>query len=66
MGKLMLQAGYELLPDWAQQLFGKPLGPRRSRLIQMAVGRVAPILRWAVRSAAVHRAHKRLSLAIRR
>lgn len=66
MGKLMLQAGYELLPDWAQQLFDKPLGPRRSRLIQMAVGRVAPLLRWAVRSAAVHRAHKRLGLAIRR
>ncbi|QKE64446.1 DUF2236 domain-containing protein [Aquipseudomonas campi] len=66
MGKLMLQAGYDLLPDWAQQQFGRSFGPWRSRLIRIAVGRVARLLRWAVRGAAVHRAHKRLGLAIRR
>lgn len=66
MGKLMLQAGYDLLPDWAQQQFGRTFGPWRSRLIRAAVGRFASLLRWAVRGAAVHRAHKRLGLAIRR
>lgn len=62
MGVLMMQAGFDLLPHWAQGMLGEPISARRSRLIAAGVGRVAPLLRWAVRSGAVHRARKRLGL----
>ena len=62
MGALMMQAGFDLLPHWAQGMLGEPISARRSRLIAAGVGRVAPLLRWAVRSGAVHRARKRLGL----
>lgn len=64
MGKLMQQAGFDLLPHWAQAMLGEPVSARRSRLIAAGVQRVAPVLRWAVRSAAVHRARKRMGLLI--
>lgn len=62
MGALMMQAGFDLLPHWAQSMLGEPISARRSRLIAAGVDRVAPLLRWAVRSGAVHRARKRLGL----
>lgn len=62
MGALMMQAGFDLLPHWAQGILGEPISARRSRLIAAGIGRVAPLLRWAVRSGAVHRARKRLGL----
>lgn len=64
MGHLMQQAGFDLLPGWAQALLGEPVSERRSRLIAAGVQRVAPLLRWAVRSAAVHRARRRMGLPI--
>ena len=65
MGKLMQHAGFDLLPHWAQAMLGEPLSARRSRLIFIGVRQVAaPLLRWAVRGAAVHRARKRMGLPI--
>ena len=64
MGKLFMQAGIDLLPDWAQSMLGQQISPTRSRLIQASVNKFAPLLRWAVRSGAVHRARRRMGLPI--
>jgi len=64
-GKLLTQAGIDLLPTWAQELFDLRIGAARSQLIRRAVQSVAPTLRWAVRSGAFHRAHQHMGLPIR-
>lgn len=60
--RLLLQAGIDLLPTWAQAMLGQQIGPLHSRLIRGGVQGLAPLLRWAVRSGAIHRARKRLQL----
>jgi len=60
--KLLMQAGIDLLPDWAQQMLGQQISPARSRIIHSGVHSLAPVLRWAVRGGAIHRARKRLQL----
>lgn len=60
--KLLMQAGIDLLPDWAQQMLDQQISPSRSRVINAGVHSLAPVLRWAVRGGAVHRARKRLNL----
>mgnify|MGYP006195763349 CR=1 FL=1 len=60
--KLLMQAGIDLLPDWAQQMLGQQISPSRSRMIHTGVHSLAPVLRWAVRGGAIHRARKRLNL----
>src|SRR3990167_346789 len=62
VAKLLTQAGIDLLPDWAQSMLEQPIGPLRSRLIHGGVHSLAPVLRWAVRNSAIHRARKRLAL----
>ncbi|MNG39182.1 hypothetical protein D3C84_1271540 [compost metagenome] len=57
-----MQAGIDLLPDWAQDMLEQRVGPARSRLIRNGVHCLAPTLRWAVRSGAIHRARKRLGI----
>lgn len=64
-GALMMQAGVELLPDWASDLFGLQQGPRQRELIRLGVRGTAPLLRWAVRNGSVHRARRRMGLPIR-
>lgn len=60
--RLMLQAGMELLPDWACQLLGIRLTAPRRQLIRGAVRHSAPVLRWAVRNGSIHRARRRMGL----
>lgn len=60
--KLLMQAGIDLLPDWAQQMLGQQIDPARSRVIHTGVHSLAPVLRWAVRGGAIHGARKRLQL----
>ena len=60
--RLLLQAGIDLLPDWAQEMLSQQISPLHSRLIRGGVHSLAPLLRWAVRSGAIHRARKRLQL----
>ncbi len=62
-GALMLRAGVDLLPEWAAQMLGLRLTPLQRRLIRSGVRHTAPLLRWAVRNGAVHRARRRLGLA---
>ena len=60
--KLLMQAGIDLLPGWAQSMLGQRISPLRSRLIRAGVHCLAPLLRWAVRGGAIHRARRRLNL----
>jgi uncharacterized protein (DUF2236 family) len=60
--KLLMQAGIDLLPDWAQEMLGQQISPARSRIIHAGVHSLAPVLRWAVRGGAIHRARRRLNL----
>ena len=62
VAKLLTQAGIDLLPAWAQSMHEQPIGPVHSRLIHAGVHSLAPVLRWAVRNGAIHRARKRLDL----
>ncbi|RMH81963.1 DUF2236 domain-containing protein [Pseudomonas sp. AOB-7] len=60
-GSLMLQAGVDLLPDWASDLLGERQAAWRRPLIRASVQRTANVLRWAVRNSAAQRAHRRLA-----
>jgi uncharacterized protein (DUF2236 family) len=64
-GALMMQAGVELLPDWANAMLGLQQSPRQRQLIRFGVRRTAPVLRWAVRSGSAHRARRRMRVPIR-
>lgn len=62
VGKLFMQAGIDLLPDWAQQMLEQPMTPLRSRLVRSGVHGIAPVIRWAVRSGSLHRSRVRMGL----
>ena len=62
MGNLMMQAGTELLPDWASEMFGIHHGTLARTMIRAGINRTAPVLRWAVRNASVHRAKRRMGV----
>jgi len=59
---IMLQAGVGLLPDWAADLLGRQRPAWRRRAVDLAIGGVAPVLRWAVRNGSAHRARRRMEL----
>ncbi|MNF53224.1 hypothetical protein D3C84_345990 [compost metagenome] len=61
-GLLMTQAGIDLLPDWASAMLSLHQRPWQRRLVRAGVWRIAPILRWAMRNGAVHRARRRMGL----
>lgn len=59
-GGLMMQAGVDLLPDWASDLLGEHQAAWRRPLIRASVQRTANLLRWAVSNSAAQRARRRL------
>ena len=61
-GALMMQAGIDLLPDWASNHLGQHQRPLTRTLIRACVNSTAPILRWAVRNGSVQRARRRMGL----
>lgn len=61
-GALMMQAGIELLPDWASSMLSRQQSSPKRALIRTAVRSVAPVLRWAVRNGSVHRARRRMGV----
>ncbi|WDH34573.1 oxygenase MpaB family protein [Pseudomonas chlororaphis] len=61
-GSLMMQAGIDLLPDWASDMLGVNQGLLQRQLIRASVNRSAPMLRWAVRNGSIHRARRRMGL----
>ncbi|WP_322614876.1 oxygenase MpaB family protein [Pseudomonas sp. BIC9C] len=62
-GSLMMQAGIDLLPDWASDMLGVSLNALQRKLIRASVNRSAPMLRWAVRNGSVQRAKRRMGIA---
>jgi len=61
-GALMMQAGIDLLPDWASEMLDQHQSPLQRRMIRAGVKRSAPLLRWAMRDGSVQRAHRRMGL----
>ena len=61
-GALMMQAGIDLLPDWASSMLDIRHSPLQRQLIRASVNRSAPVLRWAVRNGSVQRAKRRMGL----
>ena len=61
-GALMMQAGIDLLPDWASDQLGLYQRPMTRTLIRASVNRTAPLLRWAVRDGSVQRARRRMGI----
>lgn len=59
-GALMMQAGIDLLPDWASHLLALEQRPLTRNLVRCAVNSTAPVLRWAVRNGSVQRARRRM------
>jgi uncharacterized protein (DUF2236 family) len=62
MGNLMMQAGIELLPAWASAMFGIRQTTLKRKMIRAGINRSAPVLRWAVRNASIHRAKRRMGI----
>ncbi len=62
MGSLMMQAGIELLPDWASEMFDIRHTGFKRKMIRAGVRRTAPVLRWAVRNGSIHRAKRRMGV----
>ncbi|MCD5974134.1 MULTISPECIES: oxygenase MpaB family protein [Pseudomonas syringae group] len=62
MGALMMQAGIDLLPDWASEMLGVQQTALQRHLVRASVKRSAPVLRWAVRNGSIHRAQRRMGL----
>ncbi|WP_460418104.1 oxygenase MpaB family protein [Pseudomonas sp. microsymbiont 2] len=62
VGKLMLKAGIDLLPDWASDMLGLHQGPLARHMIRLGLGRTAPVLRWAMRNGSAHRARRRMGI----
>jgi uncharacterized protein (DUF2236 family) len=60
-GALVMQAGIDLLPDWAQQQLGFNPGLIRRRLVRVGVSGVGRVLRAAVRNGASQRAMRRMA-----
>ncbi|MDH0732611.1 oxygenase MpaB family protein [Pseudomonas sichuanensis] len=62
VGKLMLKAGADLLPGWAQQMLGLQQSLLARRLIRLGLANTAPVLRWAMRDGSAHRARRRMGI----
>ncbi len=62
-GALMMQAGVDLLPDWASAMLELPQSDLKRRMVRSGINSTAPVLRWAVRDGSVHRARRRMGIA---
>lgn len=62
VGKLMLNAGIDLLPDWARDMLALHQSPLQQRMIRLGINRIAPVLRWAMRDGSAHRARRRMGI----
>jgi uncharacterized protein (DUF2236 family) len=61
LGWLVMQAGIDLLPDWAQRQFDFYPGTLRRRLVRVAVGGVGKVLRASMRNGSYQRAVRRIN-----
>lgn len=63
VANLMMQAGINLLPDWAGELLERTPHPLKRRLVGPGIDSTAPVLRWAMRDSSLHRARRRVGCA---
>lgn len=63
VANLMMQAGINLLPDWAGELLERAPHPLKRRLVGLGIDSTAPVLRWAMRDSSLHRARRRVGCA---
>jgi uncharacterized protein (DUF2236 family) len=61
LGWLVMQAGIDLLPDWAQRQFDFYPGTLRRRLVRVGVGGVGKVLRASMRNGSYQRAVRRIN-----
>jgi len=62
VGALLLGAGVDLLPDWAQRSLGFGLwAPLRRAVVRPGVRTIAPVMRWALRNGVPKRARARVA-----
>ncbi|WP_194791779.1 oxygenase MpaB family protein [Pseudomonas sp. UFMG81] len=62
VGKLMLKAGVDLLPDWASDMLGLHQSALERRMVRLGLENTAPVLRWAMRNGSAHRARRRMGI----
>ncbi|MFS7188565.1 oxygenase MpaB family protein [Serratia proteamaculans] len=60
-GALVMQAGIDLLPDWAQQQFDFSYGRLRQKLVRVGAGGVGKVLRASMRNGSYQRALRRIN-----
>ncbi|WP_333496442.1 oxygenase MpaB family protein [Kluyvera sp. CHPC 1.251] len=60
-GTILMKAGIDLLPDWAQEMLDLRLSPLEQRLVRGGVHTIAAVLRRSVRNGAYHCAMRRMS-----
>lgn len=60
-GRLMTQAGLELLPGWAKDMMGLESTVWKRQVVERGMHGLAPTLRWALRNGASHKARRRVA-----
>lgn len=63
VGQVMMRAGIDLLPPWAQEMLGLSLTPLQRRTTRLMVLAIARVLRASVRNGAWHCAMRRMAEA---
>jgi uncharacterized protein (DUF2236 family) len=65
VGQVMMRAGIDLLPEWAQEMLGLSLTPLQRRTTRLMVHGVARVLRASVRNGAWHCAMRRMDVGVK-
>ncbi len=63
-GALVMQAGIDLSPDWAQRQFGFEPGVLRQRLVRVGTAGVGKVLRSSMRNGSYQRALRRIGRSV--
>lgn len=61
VGRMMMRAGIDLPPPWAQEMLHLPMSAVQRHCIRLAVHGVARVLRASVRNGAYHCAMRRMN-----
>ncbi|WP_020408709.1 oxygenase MpaB family protein [Hahella ganghwensis] len=62
LGRVMTQAGLQLLPDWARTMIGLSNTHWQRKAVERSVNTIAPVMRWSFRNGASHRAKRRMGV----
>lgn len=62
VGRLMLHAGIDLLPEWASDMLQLQQPTWQRGVLRLGIKTTAPVLRWAMRDGSAHRARRRMGI----